>query len=256
MELALVYMVAGISSRFGGRIKAFADVGDKKLIEHSLEQALPAGFSRIVFIVSHKTEKAFRDFFHSEYKNVPVQYALQEYNEEERDRPWGTTDALCSVRINCPLVVCNGDDIYGREDFKTLVEHLRTRDGEATIGYRLRDVIPETGKTNRGIFSVEDGYVTRIVETFDIEKNSYKSLDDLCSMNIFALHPETIDLLRNELTRFKKEHKGDRRAECLLPAEVSKLISSGRINMRIYPAKGRWYGVTNPGDEEIIRQSL
>ena len=42
-DIALVYMVAGMSSRFGGKIKQFAKVGpnDSTLIEYSLYQALP-----------------------------------------------------------------------------------------------------------------------------------------------------------------------------------------------------------------------
>lgn len=43
-SLSLVYMVAGMSSRFGGKIKQFAQVGpnNSSLIEYSLQQALPA----------------------------------------------------------------------------------------------------------------------------------------------------------------------------------------------------------------------
>ena len=57
-NLILVYMVAGISSRFGGKIKQFAPINDagKTLIEHSLDQALPAGFTKIIFIVGNTTE--------------------------------------------------------------------------------------------------------------------------------------------------------------------------------------------------------
>ena len=41
-DIALVYMVAGMSSRFGGKIKQFAKVGanGETLIEVSLKQAL------------------------------------------------------------------------------------------------------------------------------------------------------------------------------------------------------------------------
>jgi CTP:molybdopterin cytidylyltransferase MocA len=49
-EISLVYMVAGTSSRFGGKIKALARVGPRgeSLLEYSLGQALPSGFKRIV----------------------------------------------------------------------------------------------------------------------------------------------------------------------------------------------------------------
>lgn len=124
-EIALVYMVAGISSRFMGKIKHFAIVGSRgeTLIEYSLKQALPSGFSKIIFIVGNKTEKPFREKFGNSYNGIPVYYALQFYDESLRDKPWGTTDALCSIKslIDCPFVICNGDDLYG----KILLEFLQ-----------------------------------------------------------------------------------------------------------------------------------
>ena len=50
-EIAIVYMVAGMSSRFG-KVKQFAKVGinGETLIEYSLNQALKAGFTKIIFM--------------------------------------------------------------------------------------------------------------------------------------------------------------------------------------------------------------
>ena len=55
----LVYMVAGMSSRFGGNPKQMAIVGpnNETLIEYSLNQALTCKFSKIIFITTQKTEK-------------------------------------------------------------------------------------------------------------------------------------------------------------------------------------------------------
>jgi len=48
MQTAIIYMVAGISSRFGGKIKQFAKITKTQtLIEYSLDQALKAGFNKI-----------------------------------------------------------------------------------------------------------------------------------------------------------------------------------------------------------------
>ena len=96
-EMALVYIVAGISSRFRGKIKQFAKVGrnGETLIECSLKQAIPAGFSKIIFVVGNKTEKVFKEKFGENYEGIPVYYAFQFYDESLRDKPWGTTDALC-----------------------------------------------------------------------------------------------------------------------------------------------------------------
>jgi dTDP-glucose pyrophosphorylase len=138
---AIVYLVAGLSSRFGGKVKQFAQIGtnNETLIELSMNQALKAGFNKIIFVVGEKTEQLFKNKFGPSYKQIPVQYAKQEFNPEERDKPWGTCDALLSAKqlINEPFVVCNGDDLYGENTFKILVEWMEKNNSPATIGYPL-----------------------------------------------------------------------------------------------------------------------
>lgn len=262
-KIALVYLVAGVSSRFGGKVKAFARIRkNEALIEYSLAQALKSGFSKIVFIVGSKTEKLFKKKFGNFYKKIPVFYALQEYDEKKRDKPWGTADALCSAKsfLECPFVVCNGDDIYGENTFKILFEHLNKSDEEAAVGYRLESVLPENEKVNRGIFQVEGEYVKSIKESFNIIKSdlsaSGRKRDDLCSMNIFALHPDKLKLMSSSVEKFKKQHKADRKTELLLPVELSKLIENREIKMKVYPAIDRWFGITYREDVEKVREIL
>ena len=263
-DLALVYMVAGISSRFGGKIKQFARVGpkDETLIELSLSQALPAGFSKIIFIVGNMTEEPFREMFGNNYKGTPIEYATQKYDEGERDRPWGTTDAICAARdlLNCPFVVCNGDDLYGAKTFKLLAKHLKTKTTCATIGYRLGDVLSEHGSVNRGIFRVKGNKLESITEVLGVteENLAEKKLtkENPCSQNIFALYPSTIELLSQILVKFKKEHKGNRKIEALLPEHLNDLIKSKDITMELYKTPEKWYGVTNPEDEPALREIL
>ena len=263
-DLAIVYMVAGMSSRFGGKIKQFAKVGPngETLIQYSLNQAIKAGFNKIVFIVGKLTEIPFKEMFGNSYNGIPISYAKQDFNPEDRDKPWGTCDSLCSASqvIDCPFVVCNGDDIYGEMNFRKLAAHLKNSEDEATLGFKLVDSIPDTGKANRAIFSVNNGYVQSLIETFSIEKSNFSLTnthpEDHCSMNIYALHPKVIPELLISLEKFKKEHQGDRKAECLLPAEITNIISQGKIQMRIYPAVDKWVGVTSPEDEEITREIL
>jgi len=262
-DIALVYMVAGISSRFGGRNKQFAKVGpeDETLIECSLKQALPAGFTKIIFIVGNKTEEDFRRKFGNIYNGVPVYYALQKFDSSVRDRPWGTTDALCSAKdlIDCPFVVCNGDDLYGENTFRKIVEHLKESSECASVGYNLLDVLPEEGGTNRGIFSTDSsGYITGLKENFGIVKSNLGDLSEnsLCSMNFFGLGSEVIGFLSEKLEKFKSENSSDRNAECLLPEELSNLIKEGKIVMKLHETSDTWMGITNPGDEEIVREKL
>ncbi len=266
-KIALVYMVAGLSSRFGGKIKQFARVGsnNETLIECSLNQALPAGFTQIIFIVGEKTELPFKEMFGDDYKGIPVKYAFQDYNPLLRDKPWGTTDALCSAKeiLDCPFVICNGDDLYGTDSFKILTKHIKENPSvSATIGYKLKNVLPEQGKVNRGIFEInsEDNTVNSLREMFNIEKSNLKEngLDEenLCSMNLFAFSPGTLDLFWGILKEFKEKNKDNRKIECLLPENIGKLIQQGKIKLKIYPTEEIWLGVTNPEDELLIKEKL
>jgi len=265
-EFAICYPVAGLNSRFGGRPKSFIEVGPngESLIEYSLNQALNAGFNKVIFVVGEHTEEIFKNKFGDSYKGVLVYYTKQSFDSEKRDKPWGTGDALCSIRdvIDCPFVFCNGDDIYGEGAFARLIEHLRGEaDSCATLGYRLVSTLPDSGSVNRGIYGLsDDNHVVDLVETFDIEKGRLveKNLNerDLCSMNIFALYPEVVHMLDEVLTEFKEKNDGDKKIEFLLPNEIENLIKRGEVKMKCHPTDERWFGVTNPEDEEVVKKQL
>lgn len=264
-EVAIVYPVAGLSSRFGGKIKQFAMIGPngETLIEYSLKQAIKAGFSKIIFITNKNTKGMFKIIFGNSFQGVPVYYTSQNFDIKERDRPWGTAEAVCCIKeiIDCPFVFCNGDDIYGENTFKKLFEHLQESEDSATVGYELIDVIPQKGSVNRGIFDVdEEGYVKKLVEIFNIQKENLEERgleeDSLCSMNIFALYPEIVEELNKKLIKFKLDNRGDRKIEFLIPQEISNLVEEEKIKMKIYSTPDKWLGVTNPEDEEIVRELL
>jgi NDP-sugar pyrophosphorylase family protein len=264
-KISLVYMLAGLSSRFGGKAKALARVGpnNETLLEYSLDQALLCGFAEIIFIVSKKTEPLFKEKFGNEYKGIPIKYALQDFDETKREKPWGTTDALCSAKkiINNSFIVCNGDDIYGKQAFKILSNHLRQKPTDATLGYKLGNVLSEKGSVNRGIFKLNlDKKITNIIETLKITPYNLKekglSKDSLCGMNIFALTIETLELLQKNLELFKEEHKNDSKIECFLPSELNNLIQKNKINLELYMTDEKWFGLTNPEDEFIVKEKL
>lgn len=263
-EISLVFMVAWMSSRFGGKIKQFAKVwpNDSSLIEYSLYQSLPAWFSKIIFIVGKMTEQPFKEMFGTTYKWIPIEYALQQFDESNRDRPRWTVDALCSAKdlIDWSFVVCNGDDIYWANSFKILFDHLQKSDESVSLGYILENVIPEVGSTNRWIFTIDNWYVQWIKECLWIEKNKLSEIWlhawDLCSMNMFGLTKNDLKLLNDVLVKFKSEHVWDRKVECYLPLELSNLINSESIKMKLYPTPDQRFGVTNPEDEDIVRKQI
>lgn len=265
-NIAVVYMVAGLSSRFGGKPKWLAKVGpdEESFIEYSIKQALPSGITKIVLIVSEKTKELFHETLGDFYQGTPIHYALQTYNPAERDKPWGTLDALYSAKqfLDCPFIICSGDDLYGASAYKILTDHLKQEDTEqATIGYKLKNVLSKDGGVNRGTFQVNsEGKVISIKEEYSITKENLgsKGLNEetLCSMLFFGLNSKALTLLVNVLAKFKEENKYDRKIEALLPNVLGDLISSDLIKMRAYPTDEQWYGLTNPEDEEIVRKKL
>lgn len=264
-DLTLIYMVAGMSSRFGGKMKMLARVGpnNETLLEYSLKQSLSAGFSKIIFVVSSKTKQAIYDEFGKEYNSVPIYYTTQELDSKTRDKPWGTTDALCSSisEVNEPFVVCNGDDIYGEEPFKILFNHLQNSDDCATIGYKLDNVLPENGSVNRGIFQVDnEGFVQSVKESLGITRENFQEkglqLDSLCNMNLFALTPEALNLLNEKLQTFKQIHNEERKIEAFLPEDLGFLITQGKIKIKLYSTDDSWIGITNPEDEDLVKEKL
>jgi choline kinase len=263
-DFVAVFLAAGVSSRFGNKIKQLAKVGPngESLIEASVGQAISAGFNKIILIVGDLTEAPIKKKLGYIYKGIPIVYVKQNFSTEERDRPWGTADALCSINniVNNPFVVCNGDDIYGEKTFKILLNHIHTLGTPAIIGYKLSESLSDNGTVNRGIFEVRAGKVVKITETFNISKEDLitKKIDpeSLCSQCISVLNPKIIKLLNKKLLQFKRKHVGDRKTECILSVELSNLIEEGKIEMILLSTTDKWMGITNPGDEIIIRRSL
>src|SRR3989344_4020547 len=248
-NIAIVYLVAGLSSRFGGEIKPLTDIGPngKTFIEHSFEQALPAGFNKIVLVVGKNTESAFREKFKDNYQGVPIKYVKQEFDMSTRDNPWGTVDALYNAQkeLDCPFIVCNGDDLYGKDSFQKLFKHLEEFKEEASIGYRLIDTLPNEGTVKRAVFKVKENYVQLIGNAFPVSKtelNKEHNPNELSCMNIFALHNYTLELLKNLLDEFKKAHTNDRTVEFPLHRVLSKFIEQKIIKMKIYLSEDSWIG--------------
>jgi NDP-sugar pyrophosphorylase family protein len=258
----IVFMVAGMSSRYGGILKQLAKVGlnGETLIEVSVLQALTAGFTKIIFITNELTEHEFIKIFGKEYQGIPVEYVRQKWNPEKRDRPWGTTDAICALKGNVrePFILVNSDDLYGKETFKKGYELMKERHNNIIGGCILEKTMPADEETlvNRGIIEVneETGFVKSIEERLKIStKANPELLSRLASVNFIGLKPETLDYLQAILEDFQIEHKGDRKIEALLPTHLNYLIQNKIISMNYFKIENPIYGITYPGDEKHVK---
>ena len=114
MKTALVIMAAGIGSRFGGGIKQLAAVGPNGeiIMDYSIHDAIEAGFDKIVYIIRHHIEEAFKEAIGNRIEKtcadlgVEIAYAFQEKDAipagyevpAERSKPWGTGQAVLACK--------------------------------------------------------------------------------------------------------------------------------------------------------------
>lgn len=287
MDLTLVVLAAGLSTRFG-RLKQLEPVGPsgETLLDYGIYDAIRAGFSRAVLVIRRELTQDFRDrigrFFGD---SIAVSYTAQELAAlppgytvpEGRAKPWGTGHAVLAAEtdVDGPFVVMNADDFYGAAAFRALAEHLRTvGDLEvpefAAAGYRLSDTLSPSGGVSRAVCELDgDGYLVAVREVKDIRDEGGTiagatlagerlelAADETISMNLWAATPAGFPVLRAAFSRFLEKRGDDRDAEFLLSMAVNEAIARGEMRVKVFPTPGPWLGVTYPEDRQHVAEKL
>ena len=178
-------MAAGFGSRFGGGVKQIEPVGPngEVLMEYAVQDALQAGFNRVVFIIRRDIEQMFRDGVGKRVeRKCDVEYVYQDLADvppgiplpQGRKKPWGTGHAVLACRkvIHEPFCVLNADDYYGAEAFRQIHAYI-SADARSNseldccmAGYVLGNTLSESGAVTRGICKVDAaGRLNEIRET-------------------------------------------------------------------------------------------
>lgn len=286
MDITLVVLAAGIGSRYGGGVKQLETIGPdgEILMDYSIHDAIAAGFSKVVFIISRKIEQDFYEVIgrrmEERFRALGVKwaYAFQELVElpEGRTKPWGTGQAVLSCKgiVNEPFAVINADDYYGREAFQKAHAFLTawkpTEPEEyGMIGYVLKNTLSDVGGVTRGICTTDEtGVLVGIEETRNIVKtdggaaakteNGLRPLDmeSLVSMNFWMLSPLFIQRLEEGFPRFRAEMKDPVKDEYLLPVIVDGLLQDGRARVSVLPTEDSWFGVTYKEDKAVVVEAF
>jgi len=283
MDLTLLVLAAGLSTRYGG-VKQLEAVGPsgETLLDYGIYDALRAGFSRVVLVTRRDLEPALREHVSRIFGDaLTVAFALQELDAmpagysvpEGRVKPWGTGHAVLAAKsqVSEPFVAMNADDFYGASAYLLLAGHLRevVDTGEphfAAAGYRLRDTLSPHGGVSRAVCELDrDGYLQRVTEVKGIREDEGTIAgvsvageryvldgDETISMNLWAATPAAFPLLDQQFEKFLAEHGADRDAEFLLSTAVNDLIAGGALRVKVIPTPGPWLGMTHREDRPYV----
>jgi hypothetical protein len=284
MKPTLVILAAGMGSRYGG-LKQLDEVGPngEAIIDYSLFDAIRAGFGKVVFVIRHDFEAAFKSQFdHKLTGKIEVEYVFQELTDlpngysvpEGREKPWGTGHAIRSARnvVHEPFAAINADDFYGFEAYQTASEFLShevTSAKFAMVGYRMDKTLSENGSVSRGLCipnsegSLDDiEELTKIIKEddgifyFSDEKRIPLKGDETVSMNFWGFHPSLFEHLEEGFAKFLDEKGSELKSEFFIPMFVDELIKSGKTKVRILTSNASWFGVTYQEDKPVVKERI
>lgn len=288
-DCSLVIMAAGIGSRYKGGIKQLEAVGPngELIIDYSINYALEAGFTQIVFVIRKAIEDVFKEVIGNRIEEkAKVFYVYQETDDlpqgfdkygETREKPWGTGQAilLCSKAVKEPFCIINADDYYGREAFIKMYEYIQKDmtdkvDESALMGYRLENTLSPSGTVTRGVCKVDkEGCLVELIETRNIERKDDTIMSENdgtiltydnetpVSMNMWAFNESFFKVLENEFVDFLDGLSDDAmKKEFLIPEVIDKLLKAGRMKVRVLNTNEKWYGITYKEDLEEVREHI
>jgi NDP-sugar pyrophosphorylase family protein len=276
----LVILAAGMGSRYGG-LKQIDPMGPngEAMLDYTVADAVRAGFDRVLFIIRHDFEQAFRELVCSRFEGrVRVDIAYQELDTlpagrtppEGRVKPWGTGHALWCAReqLDGPFAVLNADDFYGASSLRALADFLGRRSASngvpeyAMVGFPLGNTLSEHGAVSRGVCEVDaSGVLVSIVEHTGIQATEvgaglrYDPATQV-SMNCWAFTPEFLPQLDAAWRRFLEVSGGELKTEFYLPAAVDGLVRGGEARVRVLPTDSQWFGVTYREDKPRVQEAL
>ena len=287
MKPTLLVLAAGMGSRYGG-VKQIDAVGlhGETLLDFGVYDAKNAGYGKVVFIIRKDIEKDFRErLFDRIARNIDAEYVFQDRNSlltpeqielsKDRTKPWGTIHALLCAKekLDAPFTVINSDDYYGRSAYQILGEYQSTLDPSdpkhAMVSFVLENTMSKSGSVSRGICSVKDGMLEKMVENTKIEYTAdggivshFEGQDialtgkELVSMNFFGFTPKALDTFVPYWEKFIAENCTTPKNECFLPNGASEIVTSGAGELKVFESQDRWFGMTYPEDKKLVMEEL
>ncbi len=271
-KTTLVALAAGMGSRFGGfkQMEPVADNG-AVLLDFSVFDAVASGFDKVVFIIKEEMYEDFKAMVESRPRNVEVDYVFQETASlpAGRTKPWGTGHAIlcCKDKVDTPFAVINADDYYGRHAYNELHDHLESAQGldVSMVSFELKNTLTDNGTVARGVCEIQDGTLCSITERTKIKDFKYTEdgenwvdlpKDTQVSMNLWGFTPEIFNVLEKQFAEFKENLTDPLKEEFFIPLAVDRLIQENGLNVKVYPCRDKWYGMTYREDLPEVKKAM
>jgi len=166
-----IILAAGLGSRFTSSIetqegqpatplhKCLAKVGDRRILDFSLDTAVDLGVNEIVVVVGHMAE-TIRDAYGSDYRGAPLTYAYQ-------TEPLGLIDALSCGRDalgEADFWLFLGDEILIDADHHKMQSNFYQSNASISCGAIPTDDPERIRKNYTLSFDPDSGLIRRVVE--------------------------------------------------------------------------------------------
>mgnify|MGYP006075318975 FL=1 len=250
------------NSQANNRSKALIsiDKNNRPILDYLLYNAKKAGYTTI-YIITGEDNFLFKSFYGNEnqgnvFNGLSINYAIQ-YIQKDRDKPFGTADALYQAMTQYPILktvsftVCNSDNLYSIDAF----EFLRNTDSypNALISYDRDYLQFSMDRISRfALLSIdENNYLKSIIEKPELDVfSSFKDSQGKLrvSMNIFRFNGEFLfSYLENcpiNKTRNEKE----------LPTALLNMINDSPNSTITIPLAEHVPDLTSKEDINILKQ--
>ncbi|MNQ88317.1 Nucleotidyl transferase [compost metagenome] len=284
MKPTLLILAAGMASRYGSmkQIDGFGP-NNETIIDYSIDDAIKAGFGKVVFIIKEEYLEDFKAIFEPKLKGkIETAYVFQNFDikqfgvdiEIERAKPWGTAHAILSGRtaINEPFCVINADDFYGLDAYQKMVKFLTTEVSDSNysmIGYEIGKTLSDYGSVSRGVCKVDENGIledinerTKVLRdgdtiVFEEDDKQYPlAVDTRVSMNFWGFTPAVFQITEELFRDFAVQNKENPKAEFFIPLVAEYLVKSRKADFKVVPTDSQWFGVTYKEDKPIVKASI
>ncbi len=233
--------------------KSMLPVGNRPLVDYSVQELIKAGVTDIYMIISNVEPCQVKAFYQN---NVALNEYLIERGKEDRLKlaqtlpenvkihyiqqdpsgKYGTAVPIAMAveeyNINEPVLVFMGDDFVwnpnGVSAADSLLGAIQAEDESAILGAE----IPREKVEKYGVFSVENGLLTGVVEKPSVEE----APSNLINISKYVMSPE---LLREIVEYVKANDFGPKDQEYVVTDPIDSYIKRGGV-MRVVRAEGEY----------------